>query len=447
MYSVALIECSERVVAILAEYFAKELHISLCCFDSFAGALGDLKKSHFQLIICRNSCHEEESAKQVLNYLYDHDQGTKVIVLGDLELSGFEFETLPDRFRIEELSRKSIRLLGISKEELEEIKLPDYIPFPLYHFYLMNTVPCDIFIKLGKDTEEGKFVKRIHSENEFDKDAIKKYEDQGLKCFYVQKDQRRLFMNSLVSQTLAKVDRCSSAEEIVEALADTYDIAKDLAVKTGIDTHSAQLIDGTVESMAGVVSNSPHFAHLFSTLLRYRGSLSYRHSYLIMLFAKKVLSNISWAANETSEDLYSSLVYMSFFHDIFLPDDRLTRIGSKEQMINAKLTEEEEELVLNHANLAATLIQKLPRAPRDIDVLIRQHHGMSNGVGFANAYSVSISKLSIVFIVVEDFVWRLIDFKKGEDTMSKIFTEMEKKFELPSYREIVQALKNSISST
>ncbi|MCK5882871.1 MAG: hypothetical protein KAG61_04220, partial [Bacteriovoracaceae bacterium] len=180
MYNIAIIECSDRVIEILKGNFLNEFKTPARCFKSFNDASEELKENDFQLVVCRNICEEEEeSAKLLLNHLYDSGKATKVIVLGDLEQSGFEFETLSDRFRVEELNRKAVRLLGISKEELVEMKLPDYIPFPLYHFYLMSTVPCDIYIRIGKEGQDEKYVKRIHSENEFDKHAIKKYEGSG----------------------------------------------------------------------------------------------------------------------------------------------------------------------------------------------------------------------------------------------------------------------------
>lgn len=447
MIKIALIEGDERVIGLLCGNFEKEFAAETSTYRSYSEFLqqGGLDLP-FLLIICRNLVGEEESAKSLLNALYDRHNDIKVILLGEIEQSSFEFSSLPSRFRLPELNRMIITVLGISRDQLAEFKLPDFIPIPLSHFYLMHSVPCDIFIRLERKGMSDKYVKRLHSTDSFDKDAIKRYEDNQLKSFYVEKANRHLFMDSLVQQSLERVDSVIDLSQAVESLGDAFSITSDLVRSTGIDTHSAKFIDGTVTQMGKVIEHNPKFATLFSHLVRTNGAVSYRHSYLIMLFGHKVIPLLDWIGKDHIEEMTQLLMYVAFFHDVFLDAVELLPICSKAQLQSLALSDHQRELVLNHANLAATLSQKLPHAPSGIDIIIRQHHGTLNGVGFPEAYTASISKLAIVFIVVEKFVWRLINFDKSKETLATIFEQLSVEFTLPSYRLVVDRLKQVILS-
>lgn len=445
MIKIALIEGDERVIGLIRENLEKEFAAETSIFTSYLDFTqkGGLNLP-FVLIICRSMIEEEESAKCILNLLYDSGKEMKVIVLGDIEQSSFQFSSLPARFRLPELDRLIISVLGLTRDQLAEFKLPDFIPIPLSHFYLMNSVPCDIYIRLERKGVPDKYVKRLHSADSFDKDAIKRYEANNLKSFYVEKANRHLFMNSLVQQSLDRVDHVFDLSQAVEALGDAFSITSDLVRNTGLDTHSSQFIDGTVGQMGKVIADNPTFATLFSHLVRANGAVAYRHSYLIMLFGHKVIPLLDWIGRDHIDEMTNLFMYVAFFHDVFLDSPELLPINSKSQLQSLALSEHQRDLVLNHANLAATLSQKLPHAPSGIDIIVRQHHGTLNGVGFPEVYSAGISKLAIVFIVVEKFVWRLIQFDKNKETLAVIFDQLSLEFPLPSYRSVVERLKQVV---
>ncbi len=446
MLTIALIEADDRVVGILKSNFEKEFAAQVYTYNSCAAFFSASQTEPIELYVCRNLIGEEESAKLLLNYLYDRGNKSKVVILGEIEQSSFDFAQLPSRFRVPELNRLIISTLSLTRDQLAEMKLPDFVPIPPGHFYLMHSVPCDIFIRIERKGDADKYVKRLHAHDSFDKEAIVRYEQNGLKAFYVEKANRHQFMANLVEQSLARVDQLSDLSKSVEAMGDAFLITTDLVRQTGIDVHSAKFIDGTIGHMGRVIEANPKFTSLFSQLVKMNGELAYRHSYLIMLFGHKVIPLLDWVGKDHAEEMIQSLLYVAFFHDVFLEQDHLLSIGSKQQLLQLELSDELKDLVLNHANLAATLVQKLPHAPQGIDIIVRQHHGMANGVGFTEAYTSNISKLAIAFIVIEKFVWRIIYFNKQKENLASIFEQLSSEFSQPSYRHVVDKLRQVILS-
>jgi len=77
-------------------------------------------------------------------------------------------------------------------------------------------------------------------------------------------------------------------------------------------------------------------------------------------------------------------------------------------------------------------------------VIIRQHHGSTNGMGFPNNLTTSISPMAIAFIVIEDFATRVLGILERREKLSfkSILDEMENTYRLPSYLKIVEQLRN-----
>ena len=100
----------------------------------------------------------------------------------------------------------------------------------------------------------------------------------------------------------------------------------------------------------------------------------------------------------------------AFFHstiadiETLIEEEKLLKIMDLDSLRKANLTPRERDAVLNHANKAALLAQTYPRLPQGVDIIIKQHHGVSNGVGFPEALTAGISPMAIFFVVVEDFM-------------------------------------------
>ena len=109
------------------------------------------------------------------------------------------------------------------------------------------------------------------------------------------------------------------------------------------------------------------------------------------------------------------------------------------------LSVKEKELVLNHARMAAELVITYRRSPMGADLLIKQHHGMTNGIGFAIDFKDDISPLSKIVIISEAFVE---EYMKGKDNdpnyqidLKKIIPTLIEKFKKSTYKKIIETLE------
>ena len=91
-------------------------------------------------------------------------------------------------------------------------------------------------------------------------------------------------------------------------------------------------------------------------------------------------------------------------------------------------------------------MQGIPKLPQGVDIIVKQHHGQSNGIGFPDKLSSSISPLAIFFIVIEHFVTLLLEYKE-KINFEVIFDELYNTHTLPSYRKIIDVLRLKFSPT
>lgn len=103
--------------------------------------------------------------------------------------------------------------------------------------------------------------------------------------------------------------------------------------------------------------------------------------------------------------------FVLFFHDIYLAPIFMKHPQlkfEKTRLESPLLSEKEKDIIMNHARLAAELVVTYKRCPMGADILIKHHHGMKKGSGFANKYPEDLSPLSKVLLIAEAFVEHFI---------------------------------------
>jgi HD-GYP domain-containing protein (c-di-GMP phosphodiesterase class II) len=141
---------------------------------------------------------------------------------------------------------------------------------------------------------------------------------------------------------------------------------------------------------------------------------------------------------------FEKLAYASFFHDIMLADkEELSKINSFDDLEKANLSEEDWDMVFNHALEASILIKKHPEAPFGTDEIIKHHHGASNGKGFSQAIE-KLPDLSKIFIIAHHFVLELIEFKETGGVPKPVTEELHKRYPIPDVTLIIKALEKTL---
>ena len=180
-------------------------------------------------------------------------------------------------------------------------------------------------------------------------------------------------------------------------------------------------------------------------LLENKGDFAYKHSVLATYLACGIIKNISWGSQEQQNKVSFAL----FFHDIYLvplfkkyPDCA----NEEDFLFRSDVSEEEKTIVLEHAMLAGRLVKTFPRCPMGADMIITQHHGMTNGQGFAVNYKDDISPLSKIIIIAEDIATDILarlkagDAKKIADNDSYL-ERLRERYKNHTYKKIIEAFR------
>lgn len=444
---ILLVEPNESVGDVIAKNLEREFGAKVVTYRSGVDAIELVKKGEFfDLFVVRNNSLEtvdhpiEAIAALFLNMIYDNSLTTPLIVIGEFEHTLKKYALISDRLRIEELNRLVLKALNLKKETFGHMKMPDYISFSTKYFYLMTLSPCDVYIKLVKKTGDD-YVKRLHFGESFTKEDLLKYEDLGLEDFYILKEERELFMNGLLTQSLKNLRAPHTIDEAVVMTGDSFVISSDLMKSLGISSTCVAMVDQTVTQMRTQITKSDKLGLLLKKLLDNQLSFSYRRSYLICLMTHTLLPKMEWGSSEQLPSLLEKISMVSFFHDIYLlEDEKLLKIMDYETFKKAQLTPRERDAVSNHANKAALLAQGYPRLPQGVDMIIKQHHGVSNGVGFPEVLTAAISPMAVFFVVVEDFVTRVLE-QGNIDDFTPIMTPLKERYQLPTYRKVLTEIE------
>ncbi len=389
------------------------------------------------LIITPARMNGIEVALKIHHFIKEENLETSMIVLGDCKPLVNEVTCLKEPVNWESLIRQAAQILGVSLKDSANKVRPDFIPVPVYYFYEIKKTPCDVFIRIKKGPYDYQFVKRIHSKDEFESADIKRYEDQGLKEFYVAKDYIQYFTTFVTNAIVQKLEREDlTLEDRILTTANAHEIVRDSIQVIGVDAASVELSHASINSMVKSVKNSPQVAQLLKFLFSNKISLAYQHCHMLALMCHYVLSKQSWYRQEHLE----TLSFVSFFSDITLKSNTQMQISTMRELAESNLTDEERQQVINHAKDAVELISSHPDANDYVKTVLIQSHGKLNGIGFEENPGEELHPLSKVFLVADAFVKILLN-PAMPSSKKDILELLNLRFINPSYQKIIRALE------
>jgi HD-GYP domain-containing protein (c-di-GMP phosphodiesterase class II) len=389
------------------------------------------------LVITKAKIGAEETAVTIHQFIKNESLTTSMIVLGECpQLSG-EILCLQEPVSWEILIKQAAHHLGVTIHDAVNKVKPDFLPIGLYYFYDIQKTPCDIYIRIKKGPNDYQFVKRIHSKDTFDRELIQKYEDQGLKEFYVSKDYIQYFTTFVTSNLVQKLERDDlSLEDRILTTANAHEIVRDSIQQLGLDQATVDLSDASINSMIKSVKNSPEIAALLKFLFSNKVTYAYQHCHLLALMCHYVLSKQSWYKPEHLQ----VLSFVSFFSDVTLKSHQQMQISSMRDLFEANLTDEEKNQAMSHARDAVKILDNHPEANDYIKTVLMQSHGKLDGVGFEENPGEDLHPLSKVFIIADCFIKILLNPalpSKKQDILPILYG----RFTNPSYQKIIKALE------
>ncbi len=385
-----------------------------------------------ELIITKAKIGTEHTAEAIYEYLSKEKLNIPLIVIGDSPLDKTQIPHLNSSLEIKELIQASAKALNVTAKEMAEKAVPDFFEIPIQHFHLIDFSICNVFRE-----EEGSFKLFIKAFDEISPHALKNLIGQGTMSLFVEKDHRLKFVTNINQEIASKLElKDLSEDEQVSAVEMSQQLLQEKFERLGVTPETVELAKRNMKYMVNSAKKAPGLKHLLKRLLKNKAGYQFKHSQILTFVSSHLMEQLNWGNDEQKEKMQ----FISFFHDITLQNSEQARIHSEEELKKSNLTENEKKLVRNHAQLTATLIQNYPGAPVGVEQIIKQHHGVTNGVGFSEHYSQNISPMAIVFILAEDLVESLIFPPKNFSFKTKI-SQMRKTYHTQRFQKIIDALE------
>lgn len=443
MAQVILIESNKTMNDLISVNLTTYLGVDLIQRKNAQDALGLLAiLPSIDLIITNVKIEDEDTANLINAYLTENQLDISLVVLGGkLKSPTDNTISIPDAKDWEEVIGMTAKILGINDEILAKRAIPDYISIPVNYFLNLDTINCDVFIRIKKSATEFQFVKRIHNGDSISKELIQRYKDQGLEAFFIPKEHHRNFAIYLSNLLVEKIES-PKVEEIqkIQIMGESFDIAIKDILTLGFNSETVQLTDTIIENMIMNFQKSPEMSGLLHKVINSKTGAIYQMSHMTSVVACEMIKNLKY--NDTNA--FEKIAFAAFFHDILLAErEDLAKINSFEELEKAHLNEEDWDLVFNHANQASHLVKNHPEAPIGVDEIIRHHHGAFNGKGFSNAIE-KLPDLSKIFIIANHFVLELMRFKVIGGQPKPVTEELFRRYPSPDAAIIIKSLERTL---
>lgn len=391
--------------------------------------------SKFNLIIVRSHIDKEESAKILIDYLKSKNLAIPVIIIGPGKDVPGSFALVPNSLQLKTLIQSAAKALHITAKDMTEKVVPDYFPIPTSYFSVLKRSICPVYIQDREDASI--FNLRIDKLKPIDEKLLKEIAQEGIKNMFVDKMDRLEFVNNVTSELMSQLEKSEiSPDELISASEKSVELLAKKLVAIGVNEETIILAKKNIEQMKASVKTYPKLAKMMERLLSNKTGYLYKHTQILIFIALHIIRNIDWGNPEQEE----KITFICFFHDIALETDEQARIKSAIELKKLDAPVHEKQLIEKHAQLAAELVQKFPHAPMGADQIIRQHHGMLNGLGFSEVYGGNISPVAIVFIISEEFTRIVLSRGDGPFDRTEMLRELKDSFPTSRFQKTLDLL-------
>jgi hypothetical protein len=411
--------------------------------DSTQKGIEILQKMSIDLVVSMSMINGQDSASMLYDYFVQNKMKTPLVVVGNLTKELGNVVVVPSSYHLQNLIRSCAQHLGITAKEMAEKEVPLYYPVEIKFLSRVKEVPCSIYLQM-KDQEYVHVARRGDNIIEL----CRKFSNEGVLSLYVNSLDRLLIINTVsitICDFLKHTEGLETSEKS-EALKEGFQFAAASFSESPAATQEIMNIaNACTKVMEEVVKEAPSLKKLLSILNSNRDGYIYTHSILASYVSNYIIRRVSWGGESHIEKIN----FVLFFHDILLAPIYQSHPGiryEEDLLFSTELSDKEKEIVLNHARLSAEVIVNYKRAPIGADLLIKQHHGMTNGMGFALDYKDDISPISKIVIVSEAFVE---EFLKARDEnpdyvldAKKIIDSLNERFKRSTYKKIIETLDN-----
>ncbi|MCT4641196.1 MAG: hypothetical protein N4A33_02790 [Bacteriovoracaceae bacterium] len=395
---------------------------------------------NIDLIITNSTIEEETTALMLATYIEKNKLDIPIIITGQCSDLKGKYPILPIGVKWQELAQNVAKVMGISSEQLKVKIMPEYFPISIKYFYEVKLSPCDLYIRIKK-ADQYNYIKRLHMNDHFTKENIQEYENNGLRHFYVEQKNKDAFTTFMTNKLIEKLENKNlPIAQRLQSNAAAYDLIKEKIKVVGLDEQTIDLANASIESMVIAVKQSPKLAELLRDLLSNKVSFAYQKAHFLTVIGDFILSKQSWY-QQKHLDLFT---FCAFFSDISLDTKEQMLISTTEQLKNSNLSEQEKSQVCNHAKESAKICAEHPDFTTYLNMIITQHHGNMEGIGFELDHEDELHPISKVFIIADQFVTHILNPSLPTDK-KVIIKELRSMYPQSSFQKIISLLEKKMN--
>ena len=289
-------------------------------------------------------------------------------------------------------------------EGVGNIEADTYAKFPFKILKSVEIPVCDIYLEIKRDGSPH-HIKLFKMNEPINQDQVENYLDKGVVTGKIDKDAKMQFLNSISNMLYMKMKDGFAPDIVGNSLDTAVSILKDV----GFNSTSTQLLDGVVESINTTLSsNKTKNVKVITDLLNSQSSRFYKKAHITSMLGIQVLAQEEWASHKHQE----LMTYLSLMCDVTLTKPEMLFIRDKKQLDDSSLSQEDKQIVWSHARDAFELMQNYKECPIETDLLVLEHHGNKNGIGFPNVIQTNVSKITLIFRICEDFTIEVLKNKE-----------------------------------
>lgn len=400
----------------------------------------------FDLIIAMNMINGQDTAVSLYEFIGENNLNIPMIIVGNIEKELPGLTVISMSYNLQSLLRSAAAVLKVTAKSMANLDVPEYYSLETDFLLRLNEAPCPIYIQLKKIGDETNFTLIAKKGGEL-RSILKKFRDEGITTMFVNRQDRLLVINqvsALICDFIMNATRQGIAERS-KALQTGFEFAaSEFCLSPEVATEVVAIAVACGKAMEDMAKETAGLKTLLQLLMSNKGGYIYTHSVLASFIASHIVKNVSWGGSAQLEKIN----FVLFFHDIMLAPIYAKHPALKfeeDLLFSEDLSEKEKETVLNHARLAAELVINYRRAPLGADLLIKQHHGMTNGIGFAIEFKDDVSPLSKIVLISEAFVE---EYMKGKDldenyqvNLKQVIAQLKERFSKNTYKKIIDTLE------
>lgn len=290
-----------------------------------------------------------------------------------------------------------------------------YISVPADSLIHFKMLPFDLYIKISGD----KFIKRIPANEDIDESTVDNFKAKGITDLYFEKKYNRDFSLMLLNNMINKVERdYSCVNEKLKATNEVFVTTKEIVRSAGLPPRVIEVCESVMESITVDVMKSKDKLGSYLSQLKHSSELNFQFRFveLTSFIATQIVDQMN---RGTKEEDIRKIVFASFFCDISLLES--SHLDYRSEQSVADLFHEDKKSIREHALKSSSIAAKYKNAPADADVIIKQHHGSPDGIGFP-AISMGILPLSKCLIAAQELAYAILKEpdKSPESIVNKV---------------------------